>query len=48
MLIKTSEFYFLAAGEMNVPDFLTPVNDGGKLLKTSLSIPQHIQRHGPG
>jgi len=48
LLIKMSEFYFLAAGHVDIPDFLALVNDGGKLLKTSLSIPQYLQRHRPG
>ena len=50
LLIKTSEFYFLAAGQLKVPDFLTLVNDGGKLLKTSLPVTQYTgcnRRNGP-
>jgi len=48
MLIKTSEFYFLAAGQLNVPDFLALITDDGKLLKTSLPVPQYIHHHGQG
>jgi len=34
LLIKTSEFYFLATEQVNIPDVLIPQNDGGKLLKS--------------